>query len=161
MAVRKHKQEHHLMKHQSKPVAKGVQAIHVLIEAPKVLRKDVLSLAIETIQLLKHYERVKFLRQQKIILLLRLKREMDGIKRLVHEMDVSDFPLTLEEVRNHPRFKVHEKVVEEPVPEEHHTVPRRVEHHNVVHPKPIEKKHEERDKLEDDLEALQRKLASL
>ncbi|MBI4154140.1 hypothetical protein HY501_02290 [Candidatus Woesearchaeota archaeon] len=158
MVVKKPKQ--HALKQQSNPV-KGTEAIHILIQQPKVLRKEVLSLAIEALQLLKHYEKVKLLREQKFSLLLSLKKEMDLIRKMVHELDVSDFPLSLEEVRKHPRFKVHDEVVEH-APE--HGAAKVGEHHKAEHHKPVARKHEmkeERDKLEEDMEELQRKLDSL
>ena len=149
-------------KSENKPL-KGMSSIHVSLSSPRLLRREVLSLAIETIQLLKHHERLKSLKKTKIELTGRLKQEMDGIRKLVLELNTSDLPLSLEEVRKHPRFRVHEKEAELPDVEIIGEFPKKKYHKD----KELEKERElveepkENEKLEEDLEALRKKLADL
>lgn len=152
------KKEH--VKSESKPL-RGVSSIHISISSPLRLRKEVLSLAIEAIQLLKHNERLKLLKKRKLELMGRLKHEMDGIRKLMLELNTSDLPLSLEEVRNHPRFKVDDKPAKEHEVVHHGTVASKKPHHEALKEHVLVTTPKVKDKLEEDLEDLQRKLADL
>jgi hypothetical protein len=126
------------------------QIMHVGIEEPREKRKEVLNCAIDTLEILKRYERFKKLRKEKDYAKNELKTIVKDIKTLFKE---------IQELMPHVEFpKEHKVEQEKPIV----VVPRpqpKIEH--VVMKRPEIKKDTVREKIERDIQDLRDKVARL
>ncbi len=120
----------------------------MLIEQPIMLRKEILSAAIDATKLLKDYEEFVALKNKKLKTLRYLHREMKEIKRLSKEFNEDRFPVIPHEEVHAKKSVV--KKVEEPKPE-------------VVKPVKVatKKSSTEVDRLNDELREIEEKLGRL
>lgn len=81
---------HHLLKKHK--ASHETKAIHVGIHNSELYRKEILQLAISTIEMLKHYEEYKHLREEKRLKIIGLKHVLADIKSLNNRLDVSKWP---------------------------------------------------------------------
>jgi len=134
----------------AKKPKKPETAFHVMIPAPKSLRKLILTFSIDAIQLLKRHKNYKEINKRKEKLREELKEIVSNIKSLSKKLTTEDFPLSLKQVLDHPRFKEIEvpKPIAKPVKKTKALKVEKV-------PKPS------KDKLESDLEALRDKLSMI
>lgn len=95
-----------------KKIIKPEYSVHTRIENPKILRKEVLSLAIETIQLIKYYREYSEKKKIKIELMETLKRDIKDMKHMLKNIDTYT-PINLDQVNNLPYFKKKEKALAE------------------------------------------------
>ncbi|MFA4886960.1 MAG: hypothetical protein WC595_01995 [Candidatus Nanoarchaeia archaeon] len=85
--------------------------IHMMVDQPLLLRKNILSCAIDVTKLLKEYEEFIALKNRKIKTLKLLQREMKSLKTLSKEFNENHFP-------NVPHELPHQKVERHPTKEE-------------------------------------------
>ena len=124
--------------------------VHIMLETPIQLRKDVLSTAIDATRLLKEFEEFLVLKNKKMKTLKYLQKEMREIKQFSKEFNEDHFPV----IPHH-----------EPVHREHHTA---LKEHVVkaiqkqALPKPAPKKPAtEVDRLNKELQDIEAKLGTL
>ncbi len=90
------------------PAKKGLQPepsesmIHIRIAEPSALRRQGLNLALDVIQLLKRYERLKAVRTKKEATRKELSRAYGEMRRMIQEIKLKDLPHT-------PEMKTHEE----------------------------------------------------
>lgn len=157
-------------------------SVHIKIDSPNLIRKEVLSLAIETIEILKKLKAYRDAKVKKLNLIRDLKKEVNDIKNLTRDLVVQDLPMDMEAVENLPPFKRQREALEKiekmremsehrwssfeshlarDVSQEPRAPPR-----ELIRPMPKAKevpkdKPKPKDKLEADLEALREKMAQL
>ncbi len=157
-------------------------SIHIKIESPNLIRKEILSLTIETIELLKKLRAFREAKVKKMNMMKDLRKEVNDIKNLTRDLVMQDLPMDMEAVENHPTFKKQRENLErieklremseqrwnsfesqlsKDFSQEPRAPPREV-------PRPMPKikempkeKPKPKDKLEADLEALREKMAQL
>ena len=127
--------------------------VHMMVDQPLLLRKNILSTAIDVTKLLKEYEEFVALKNRKMKTLRLLQREMKTLKSLSNEFNENHFP-------NVPHELPHQKV-------ERHTEPKR-EAISVKELKETLKPHKEHkphltelDRLNQELQDVESKLNSL
>jgi len=81
------------------------ESIHVRLSNPKILRKGVLTLAIELIELLKRFEARMELKSHKENLLKLLQNETNELKKLVKDFNLQELPLTIKQLESLPIVK--------------------------------------------------------
>ena len=156
-------------------------SIHIKIDSPNLIRKEVLSLTIETIELLKKLRAFREAKIKKLNLMRDLRKEVGDIKNLTRDMVVQELPMDMEAVENLPGFRKQKENLErieklrgmseqrwnsfegqltKDVSQEPRAPPRDLPARIVVKEAPKEKP-KSRDKLEADLEALREKMAQL
>ena len=86
------------------------EPVHMMIDQPLLLRKNILSCAIDVTKLLKEYEEFMALKNRKMKTLKLLQREMKTLKSLSNEFNENHFP-------NVPHELPHQKI-------ERHTEPK-------------------------------------
>lgn len=94
-----------------KPV-KPEANIHIMIQSPNELRKQVLALTIETIELIKRVKTFKDERDMKKQVMNKLKSEINHIKTLASELEKNELPLDMKQVDELPFFKKKQAVLE-------------------------------------------------
>jgi len=85
-------------------------SIHVRLENPTVIRKDVLAVAIDVIGLLKRYYEYIEIKKQKDDLLRLLRADVNEIKRLAKELDTEELPVTVSQLLSAKVIERHDKV---------------------------------------------------
>lgn len=162
--------------------------MHVRVAKPGNVRRNLLSLAIDLVQMQKKHRDFLNRRTEKEELLKRLRKTFNEIKELMKLMDSYELPLSLEEVESLPRYKKekeeiekiekYRELAEEDMKEEErklkqatskkpHSVPKaaiEAKEKTLAMQRPARKPVEERkpvDKLEADIEALRRRLESI
>lgn len=70
-------------------------SIHVRLDTPMVIRRSVLSLAVDTISLLKRYYEYQETKKQKDDLMRLLRSDINEIKRLTKELNIDELPLSV------------------------------------------------------------------
>jgi len=144
--------------HKKKPE----EDIHVKIDSPKWLRKELLTTAIQLIDTLRKYETFVELNKHKEHLLKLLKTEVGEIKSLMQTLKLKELPLSPDKFNQLPIIKEEAKEVEmrkkeaeqaeKEVEKEIHKRRKAIE--KIEEPKPV-------DSLEADLMALRKKLAAI
>lgn len=126
---------------------KPEETVHTMLKQPIETRRQVLQGAVHTVELLKRYQVVKNIRKEKLKALDEFKKEVRAIARLLREIRFTDLPLKHEELLKVRDSKNHLVYGEEKV------VKKKVKKKSV--------KRFHKNPLDDDLDALRRKLASL
>ncbi|MFH1638556.1 MAG: hypothetical protein ABIB71_09080 [Candidatus Woesearchaeota archaeon] len=85
--------------------AKPGVTVHVQLRAPKALRKDILSVAIAMIGMIKKYRAHVAMKKRKELLIKHLGKKFREIKELRKVLNVEELPLSLSQVESMPRFK--------------------------------------------------------
>ncbi len=167
----------------------GAAPVHVMINAPGEARRSLLSLAIDLVRLQKKHRDFLNRKKEKEEFMRKLRRNVAEIKELMKILDSYELPVSLEQIENLPQFRKHREAIRrmEEVRQraESKIMESEEEFESIAHEKPrpvpkkarelerkneppkapkaasqrIEKKPE--DKLESDLEELQRKLDSI
>jgi len=148
------------------------ESIHVRIDNANEIRKKVLELAIETIELLKKCEAYNEEKKQKAELVKLLRNEVNEIKRLTKELNIAEMPLTMGEVEHLPiiRKEKYEELKKQREAMRLEELKKREERRRALEERKklmeAEKvvkaaKTKPKSKLESDLEALKKKLAQL
>ena len=75
-------------------------SIHVRLENPTAIRKDVLAVAIDIIGLLKRYYEYIEIKKQKDNIMRLLKADINEIRKLARELDVEEMPVTINQLMN-------------------------------------------------------------
>ncbi|MBU2589953.1 MAG: hypothetical protein KKA65_05010 [Nanoarchaeota archaeon] len=91
---------------------KTEEDIHVKIDSPKWLRKEILTTAIDLISALRKYETFVELNKHKEHLLKLLKAEMAEIRNLMQTLKLKELPLSPEKFNQLPIIKEEAKEVE-------------------------------------------------
>lgn len=118
--------------------------IHRRINSPISLRKDVLSAAINLTEILRAYEEIKKLREHKVQYLTKLKKITNQIKKEINKIKIDEAPLKEYGIKlEKPKIKLN-------------TFPKKFTP-KVTKPEPVT----HADKLDDEIEALKRKLATI
>lgn len=138
------------------------ESVHVRLDSPMTLRKDVLSLAVETIALLKRYYELQELRRQKDGITKILRTDINEIKRLAKELDIEEMPLTAGQIEGMHPIHPQEKQKLKPHVEEKPVEVREEKKKPEPAPK-IQKqaKQQPKDRLETELEDLRRMISSI
>ncbi len=134
--------------------------IHVKVDNPKWLRKEVLTTAIDLINVLKRYESYVELNKHKEHLLKLLKSEMSEVKSLMKELKLKELPLSSKKF-NQLKFVKEEK---EEVAKEQKAVEREEKKHErevARQKRAMEEREKPLNELEADLNSLREKLASI
>ncbi|MFH1065487.1 MAG: hypothetical protein V1734_03215 [Nanoarchaeota archaeon] len=84
-------------------------SIHVRLENPTAIRKDVLAVAIDIIGLLKRYYEYIEIKKQKDNIVRLLKADINEIRRLARELDVEEMPVTISQLMNAKAIEMPEK----------------------------------------------------
>ncbi len=155
-------------------------SIHIKIDSPNLIRKEVLSLTIDTIELLKKLRAFRDAKAKKINLIKDLRKEVGDIRNLTKDLVGQNLRMYMEAVDNLPTFRRQREALEEiekmrnmseqrwasfeshlasDISKEPKAPPRELPAQRIREtpkdkPKP-------RDKLEADLEALREKMAQL
>ncbi|MBU2638478.1 MAG: hypothetical protein KJ955_05880 [Nanoarchaeota archaeon] len=74
-------------------------SIHVRLDTPMGIRKEVLSLAVDVISLLKRYYEYIDTKKHKDDLMKLLRADVNEIKRLTKELNVEELPLSMGELK--------------------------------------------------------------
>lgn len=138
-----------------KPVKKKAQ-VHIMIEEPVAVRKEILNCALDTTRLAKEFHEINTLRERKLRTIKRLQKVLREIKLIEKQLSgqLPEYGISVsEDVK-----EFHEKK------EEHKTKPVTVTTHSKVNKKtmPASKVHKsEADKLKDELREIEQRLKSL
>ena len=92
-----------------------MEALHVKIERPKELRKSILQIAIDTIELMKKIDEYGELREEKRRKISEFKHLMAEIKKLNMKLNVSQWPqVKIEElkIKKKPEKLIEKKKIE-------------------------------------------------
>lgn len=73
-------------------------SIHVRLDTPMAIRREVLSLAVDAISLLKRYYEFLDAKKQKDDLMKLLRSDINEIKRLTKELDIEEMPLSVSQL---------------------------------------------------------------
>lgn len=123
--------------------------VHIRVEHPVTFRKQILTCALETAQLLKGYSEIKEMQEKRrLVLLQKLEKNMDSIAKMERKLE-NLFPKVkyANEKKEQPKHEIKPIVIQQP---------------KVQAPKPEIKKIEtETDKLQKELADIERKLAEL
>ena len=120
--------------------------VHIMLDTPLLLRKEILSAAIDATKLLKSYEELTVLKLKKAKTLNYLQREMKTIKRLSKEFNEHTLPTVPHELPSQPKVVHHKEALQ------------RVIVKQAAAPK---KPHTEVDKLNAELRGIEEKLGNL
>lgn len=85
-------------------------SIHVRLDNPTTIRKDVLAVAIDIIGLLKRYYEYIEIKKQKDDIMRLLRADINEIKRLSKELDVEELPVTVSQLLSAKVIERHDKV---------------------------------------------------
>ena len=85
-------------------------SIHVRLENPTIIRKDVLAVAIDVIGLLKRYYEYIEIKKQKDDIMRLLRADINEIKRLSKELDAEEMPVTINQLLTAKAIERAEKV---------------------------------------------------
>ncbi|MEK6864190.1 MAG: hypothetical protein AABX27_02780 [Nanoarchaeota archaeon] len=85
-------------------------SIHVRLENPTIIRKDVLAVAIDVIGLLKRYYEYIEIKKQKDDIMRLLRADINEIKRLSKELDAEEMPVTINQLLTAKAIERPEKV---------------------------------------------------
>ncbi len=78
---------------------KPEQSVHVRIDFPIQKRKVVLQSAIDTVQLLKRYDRIKEIREEKVKEMAKFRTALRGVHRLVRMVKLQELPLDSDDLK--------------------------------------------------------------
>ncbi|HII15715.1 MAG TPA: hypothetical protein HA362_05370 [Nanoarchaeota archaeon] len=147
------------------------ESVHVRLDSPMAIRKDVISLAIDVIGLLKRYYEYMDTKKQKEDLMRLLRADVGEIKRLTKELDLDEMPLTVGQLMSmhsiEPKDKAEIKVkmAEIDMEEQHREEKRKREIETVKAQIPAAKtarvKQLPKDNLETELAELKKMISSL
>ncbi|MDP3918436.1 MAG: hypothetical protein Q8Q35_00840 [Nanoarchaeota archaeon] len=73
-------------------------SIHVRLDNPIQKRKDVLSTAINVVELLRDFEKIKIIRKEKLQEMEKLRETYTDIRKLYRSLNVNDMPYNLKEL---------------------------------------------------------------
>jgi hypothetical protein len=86
--------------------------IHIKIASPNYLRKQVLALTIESIEIMKVLRAYRENKTSKKKLIEDLKAEVDAIKKLTVELEKHELPMNIKQLNNLPMFKEKRELLE-------------------------------------------------
>lgn len=143
------------------------ESIHVKLGSPKAIRKEILTLAISLIELLKRHEAYLSLKTRKVMLMKQLSMEIDEIKRLFKEFNIGELPISsaafdelpiIKKEKNEERNRQREvKMIGDAMERDE----RRRERAERKQPEAARKSQAPYNKLEADLESLREKLETI
>ena len=86
--------------------------IHIRIASPNYLRKQVLALTIESIEIMKVLRAYRENKTAKKKLMVDLKAEVDAIKKFTTELEKQELPMNIKQLENLPMFKEKREILE-------------------------------------------------
>lgn len=140
-------------------------SIHVRLDNPTAIRKDVLAVAIDIIGLLKRYYEYIEIKKQKDNIMRLLKADINEIRRLARELDVEEMPVTINQLLSSKAIERNEEV--EPKAKSTKADEGKKEEPKAVKLQPLSKsskavvRQQPKDKLEDELAELKNMISRL
>lgn len=145
--------------------------VHVRMNAPRAIRKELLSIAIATIEVIKKYRAYVESKKNKDFFMKELRRKVAEIKKLRNVLTLEELPLSLGQVEALPRFRKKREALakmeeyrakaESELKEEREKLKREIAKPKKRVKLKVPKASKSVDKLQADLDALRRKLAGI